>query len=43
MKADFIGKKVYEWEQTLEEIHIYIDPPKIVLSKYKDDFIKQGI
>ena len=32
---------MYEWEQSIEEVHIYIDPPKYVLSKYQDELKKQ--
>ncbi len=35
------GQLVYEWDQTLEDVNIYIKPPKILLKKYEDEFKKQ--
>lgn len=32
---------IYEWEQTLDEVHIYIQPPKFLLPKHKEEFRKQ--
>lgn len=32
---------IYEWEQTIDEINIYIQPPKFVLEKYRDQVKKQ--
>ena len=28
------GKTIYEWDQTLEEVNIYIKPPMYTLPKY---------
>ncbi|CAK87582.1 unnamed protein product (macronuclear) [Paramecium tetraurelia] len=30
------GRTIYEWDQTLDDINIYIEPPKAVLKKYED-------
>ena len=27
------GRKIYEWEQSLEEVHCYIEPPPGVTAK----------
>ena len=32
---------IYEWEQTLEEIHVYFFPPKWALPKYRLENLKQ--
>ena len=32
---------VYEWDQNIEEVNIYIDPPKFLLAKHKAEFQKQ--
>ncbi len=37
LKYEFNGQLVYEWEQTIDEIHIYFYPPKWALSKYKTE------
>lgn len=39
-KYMYQGREIYEWEQTLEEVHIYIKPPKFLLPKYKDEVKK---
>lgn len=31
---------VYEWDQTIDEVNIYIKPPKYVLKKYEDEVRK---
>jgi hypothetical protein len=35
------GKVIYEWEQTLDEVHVYFFPPRWALPKYRTDNIKQ--
>lgn len=40
-KYIFQGREIYEWDQTLEEVHLYIQPPKFVLEKYRDEIRKQ--
>ena len=30
------GRKIYEWEQSLEEVHCYIEPPPGVTAKMID-------
>mmetsp|Transcript_62062 Transcript_62062/g.71136 ORF Transcript_62062/g.71136 Transcript_62062/m.71136 type:complete len:179 (-) Transcript_62062:2295-2831(-) len=40
-KFEHEGRTIYEWDQTLDEINIYINPPPIVLPKYRADFEKQ--
>eukprot|EP00347_Sterkiella_histriomuscorum_P008742 403343926 len=37
----FQDRVIYEWEQTLDEVHIYIQPPRFLIPKYKDEFKKQ--
>lgn len=39
-KFIFNGQEVYEWEQNLEEVHVYMKPPKIVFKKYQDELRK---
>ena len=36
LKYQHQGRTVYEWEQTLEEVHVYIDVPEGVRSKMLD-------
>ena len=31
------GQVVYEWDQTLDDVNIYINPPKVLLRKYQDE------
>lgn len=31
---------VYEWDQTMEEVNIYIVTPPILIPKYKSEFLK---
>ena len=31
---------IYEWEQTIDDVHIYFFPPKWALSKYQEENIK---
>ncbi|KRX07339.1 HSP20-like chaperone [Pseudocohnilembus persalinus] len=40
-KFTYQGRTVYEWDQTLDDVNIYIDPPKCVLKKYEDEVRKQ--
>ena len=35
------GQKIYEWDQTIDEINIYIQPPKYVLKKYEEETKKK--
>ncbi|CAD8116815.1 unnamed protein product [Paramecium sonneborni] len=35
------GRTIYEWDQTLDDINIYIEPPKAVLKKYEDQVRQQ--
>ena len=35
------GQLIYEWDQTLDEVNIYIKPPKILIKKYQDEYKKQ--
>jgi len=35
------GREIYEWEQTLEEVNIYIKPPPYVLEKNREEVRKQ--
>merc|ERR1719408_561859 len=35
-KFEFEGRTVYEWEQGLEEVHIYIQPPEGVTKHHLD-------
>eukprot|EP00828_Plagiopyla_frontata_P044083 TRINITY_DN7084_c0_g1_i1.p1 TRINITY_DN7084_c0_g1~~TRINITY_DN7084_c0_g1_i1.p1 ORF type:complete len:183 (+),score=44.25 TRINITY_DN7084_c0_g1_i1:156-704(+) len=37
----FNGETIYQWEQDLDDIHIYITPPKFILPKYRDEIRKQ--
>ena len=32
---------IYEWDQTIEDVNIYIQPPKYVLEKYQAEIKKQ--
>ncbi len=36
-----LGQLVYEWEQSIDDIIIYIKPPQVLLPKYRDQFLKQ--
>eukprot|EP01017_Pseudomicrothorax_dubius_P031502 TRINITY_DN4035_c0_g1_i7.p1 TRINITY_DN4035_c0_g1~~TRINITY_DN4035_c0_g1_i7.p1 ORF type:complete len:180 (+),score=27.53 TRINITY_DN4035_c0_g1_i7:111-650(+) len=40
-KYIYKDQEIYEWEQTIDEVHIYIKPPKACLPKYKDQVLKQ--
>ena len=35
------GQLIYEWEQTLEDIHVYFFPPKWALPKYLSENQKE--
>ncbi|KAL4465993.1 hypothetical protein ABPG74_004230 [Tetrahymena malaccensis] len=35
------GQTVYEWDQTIDDVNIYIQPPKFVLKKYESEVRKQ--
>lgn len=34
-RFEYQGRKIYEWDQTLDDINIYIEPPKACLKKYE--------
>ena len=36
LKYQHQGRTIYEWEQTLEEVHVYIEVPEGVRSKMLD-------
>ncbi|KAL4494138.1 hypothetical protein ABPG72_016094 [Tetrahymena utriculariae] len=35
------GQTVYQWDQTIDDVNIYIQPPKFVLKKYENEVRKQ--
>lgn len=41
MKYHKTGQLIYEWDQTIEDVNIYIQPPKYVLEKYQSEIKKQ--
>ncbi len=39
-KFEYNGQLVYEWDQTLDDVNIYIKPPRILIKKYQHEFVK---
>lgn len=35
------GQLVYEWDQTLDDVNLYIKPPPFLLPKHRSQFEKQ--
>lgn len=42
LKYEYQGRTIYEWEQSLEEVHMYIKPPPGVTAKMIDCKITAG-
>ena len=40
-KYEYKGQTIYEWEQTLNEVDIYIVPPDFVLPEYIERLKKE--
>ena len=40
LKYEHNGQLIYEWEQTIDEVHVYFYPPKWALSKYREENMK---
>lgn len=36
----FKDQLIYEWDQTIEDVNVYIQPPKYVLEKYQSEIKK---
>eukprot|EP00966_Prymnesium_polylepis_P226759 5246411-Prymnesium_polylepis.2 len=36
LKYEYQGRTIYEWEQTLEDVHMYVQPPPGVTAKMMD-------
>jgi hypothetical protein len=36
LKYEYQGRTIYEWEQSLEDVHMYIQPPPGVTAKMLD-------
>lgn len=36
LKYITLGREIYEWDQTLDDVNVYVKPPKACLKKYED-------